>query len=74
MRGTCICENSEDHHGEEKRMRMRTAGARSDWKSVELQNLAKATENAMQESRTKPTGMMLWMSRAGSALGRTVYL
>lgn len=74
MKGTCICENLEDYHGEEKRMRMRTAGARSNWKSVELQNLAKATENATQESRKKPTGMTLWMSRAGSALGRTVYL
>lgn len=74
MKGTCICENLEDHHGEEKRMRMRTTGARSGWKSVELQNLAKATENATQESRKKPTGMTLWMSRAGSALGRTVYL
>lgn len=74
MKDTCICENLEDYHGEEKRMRMRTAGARSDWKSVELQNLAKATENATQESRKKPTGMTLWMSRAGSALGRTVYL
>lgn len=74
MKGTCICENSEDYHGEEKRTRMRTTGARSDWKSVELQNLAEATENMTQESRKKPTGMTLWMSRAGSALRRTMYL